>query len=115
MNATHDRIAHADPTPFWVTRRGARIALIAAHVAAALSLLVELVYPITGPIVGDAHGAERVAALEFFASYAIYGFVGCCVLVMLGRVLRRLTMRAEHYYDNGGGDESAGDGSGGDG
>lgn len=93
---THDPAAPGRTAPFWVTRRGARIALVAAHVAAALTLLAELVHP----IVGAEHGAERIAALEFFGSYAIYGFVGCCVLVLLGRVLRRLVMRGERYYES---------------
>lgn len=82
------------PTPFWVTRRGARVALIAAHLAAAAVLLAELIHPLSR----DGHDVERVPALEFFGSYALYGFVGCCVLVLLGRVLRRLVMRDERYY-----------------
>jgi hypothetical protein len=82
---------------FWVTRRGARIALIALHVAALIAVAVELVFPFPE----DAHAVERVHALDFTASYAIYGFVACVILVLLGIVLRRLVMRDENYYREG--------------
>ena len=84
-----------EQTPlFWVTRRGARIALVALHVAALIAVAVELVFPFPE----DAHAVERVHALDFPASYAIYGFVACVILVLLGIVLRRLVMRDEDYY-----------------
>ena len=79
---------------FWVSRRGARIALIALHVAAAIAVLIELLRPFPP----DAHAIERVHTLDFLASYAVYGFVSCVILVLLGLVLRRLVMRDEHYY-----------------
>ncbi|MEM6569420.1 MAG: hypothetical protein AAF726_00650 [Planctomycetota bacterium] len=31
--------------------------------------------------------------------YAIYGFVGCAVLVLLAKEMRRVVMRSEDYYD----------------
>lgn len=84
-----------EQTPlFWVTRRGARIALVALHVAALIAVAVELLFPFPE----DAHAVERVHALDFPASYAIYGFVACVILVLLGIVLRRLVMRDEDYY-----------------
>ncbi len=82
---------------FWVTRRGARIALIALHVAALIAVAIELVLPFPE----DSHAVERVHALDFPASYAIYGFVACVILVLLGIVLRRLVMRDEDYYREG--------------
>ena len=88
---------HEDPPLFWVTRRGARIALIALHIAAAIAVLIEIVRPFAE----DAHAVERVHALDFPASYAIYGFIACVVLVLLGRVLRRLVRRDEDYYGDG--------------
>lgn len=81
--------------PFWVSRRGARIALVALHAAALVALLTELVRPIPA----DAHAVERVQALDFLASYAVWGFVSCVILVLLGLVLRRLVMRDEGYYE----------------
>ncbi len=82
---------------FWVTRRGARIALIALHVAAFIAVAIELIFPFPE----DGHAVERVHALDFPASYAIYGFVACVILVLLGIVLRRLVMRDEDYYREG--------------
>ena len=45
------------------------------------------------------HLAERAASLEFVGSFALYGFVSCVALVIMGKGLRRLTMRSEDYYD----------------
>lgn len=84
--------------PFWVTRKGARIAVTVLHVAAALALLIELFRPFPA----DSHAVERMHALDFTASYAIYGFVACVALVLIGRLLRRLVMRHENYYDGDG-------------
>lgn len=83
---------------FWVTRKGARLALVSLHVAAALAVLVEFIRPFPA----DSHAVERVHALDFLASYALYGFVACVVLVLIGRILRRLVMRDENYYDGDG-------------
>jgi hypothetical protein len=80
---------------FWVTRRAARFALYALHTAAVIAVAVE----VARPLGSDGHGVERVAALEFPASYALYGFVACVLLVVLGRGLRRLVMRDERYYE----------------
>ena len=83
---------------FWVSREAARRALIALHAAAAVAVLIELIFPFGD----DGHAVERVHALDFWASYAIYGFIACVVLVLLGRVLRRLVMRDERYYGDQG-------------
>jgi len=79
---------------FRATGNGARTALIALHAAALAAVLAEWLYPLSR----DAHGVERVPALDFFASYAVFGFVACVILVLLGIVLRRLVMRSEDYY-----------------
>lgn len=80
---------------FWVSRKAARIALTALHIAAFVAVAVELLWPFPD----DAHAVERIHALDFPASYAIYGFVSCVLLVLVGRVLRRLVMRDEDYYE----------------
>jgi len=80
--------------PFWVTKRGAGIALAVLHAAAVAAVLVELLRPFPE----DVHAVERAHALDFTASYAIYGFIACVVLVLLGRLLRRIVMRPEDYY-----------------
>ncbi|MEM7257690.1 MAG: hypothetical protein AAF404_09905 [Pseudomonadota bacterium] len=33
------------------------------------------------------------------AFYAIYGFVGCVVLVLIAKEMRKVLMRREDYYD----------------
>lgn len=102
MNAPHDSTPSEGiggrPGLFWVSRRAALIAVRAGLVAASLSILVEYLYPFSAA----AHGVKRVAALEFLGSYAIYGFVGCVLLVLLGRGLRRLVRRDEDHYGEGG-------------
>ena len=80
---------------YWVTRAAARRALIALHAIALLVVLIEIAMPFGA----DGHGVERVHVLEFPGSYAIYGFIACVILVLLGRLLRRLVMRAEDVYD----------------
>jgi len=66
----------------------------------------ELFRPLGGgaPVTGDEadavhHLAERAGALEFVGSFALYGFVSCVALVIMGKGLRRLAMRPEDYYD----------------
>lgn len=46
--------------------------------------------------------AERIPGF-----YALYGFVGCVVLVLAAKELRKVVMRPEDYYDpkDDGGDE----------
>lgn len=36
---------------------------------------------------------------EFPAFYAVYGFVACVVLVIAAKLMRKLVMRKEDYYD----------------
>ncbi len=40
------------------------------------------------------HAWEKIPAF-----YAIYGFVGCVVLVLIAREMRKFLMRGEDYYD----------------
>lgn len=45
---------------------------------------------------------HRHAEAEFdgwFGFYALYGFFACVALVLAAKVLRRMVMRAEDYYD----------------
>ena len=39
------------------------------------------------------------AAEWLFGFYGFYGFVGCVTLVLLAKVLRRIVMRPEDYWD----------------
>lgn len=93
INDTNDSKRTA---PFWVTPAGAKIVLRVLYACAAISILLEIIHPFDA----DGHGVERIHALDFLGSYAMYGFIGCVVLVLLGRVLRRLVMRKENYYSS---------------
>lgn len=75
----------------------ARIVLIVLHAAALVAVLTEWFYPFPA----DSHAVERVPVLDFPASYAVYGFTACVILVLLGLLLRRLVMRDENYYGGG--------------
>lgn len=33
------------------------------------------------------------------AFYAIYGFIGCVILVLIAKVMRKVLMKKEDYYD----------------
>lgn len=83
--------------PFLITRTAARYALVVLHAAALLVVCIEYLYPFSEA----GHGIERVHALDFLASYALYGFTACVALVLMGRLLRRGVMRDENYYDGG--------------
>jgi len=46
---------------------------------------------------------HRHAEAEFdgvFGFYALYGFVACVTLVLTAKLLRRVVMRPEDYYDH---------------
>lgn len=78
-----------------VTRAAGIRAVVLLHVLALLVVGIELFLPLDH----DGHGVERVGALDFPASYAVYGFTACVLLVLLGRWLRRAVMRGENYYE----------------
>lgn len=41
----------------------------------------------------------HVGAEEIPGFYAVYGFVGCVVLVLVAKEMRKVVMRDETYYD----------------
>lgn len=45
------------------------------------------------------HRHEDISFAEWFGFYGFYGFVGCVTLVLAAKVLRRLVMREEDYYE----------------
>ena len=84
----------------WVSRGAARRVLVALHAAALAVVGVEMLAPFdddSRPHL-EGHSVERFSALDFPGSYALYGFVGCVALVLLGKLLRRAVLRDEHYY-----------------
>lgn len=45
------------------------------------------------------HRHAETAFDGWLGAYGVYGFVGCVLLVMAARLLRRVVMRSEDYYD----------------
>ena len=45
------------------------------------------------------HRHEDFKTAELFGFYGAYGFVGCVILVLVAKVLRKIVMRNEDYYD----------------
>jgi hypothetical protein len=46
------------------------------------------------------HRHAETAFDGWFGYYALYGFVACVALVLAAKVLRRIVMRREDYYDD---------------
>jgi hypothetical protein len=46
------------------------------------------------------HRHAEVGFDGWFSFYALYGFFACVALVLAAKVLRRLVMRREDYYDH---------------
>ena len=46
----------------------------------------------------DRHTSHPLESVPGF--YAIYGFIGCVVLVVVAKGMRHFLMRSEDYYDN---------------
>jgi hypothetical protein len=45
------------------------------------------------------HRHAETAFDGWFGFYGVYGFVACVALVLAAKLLRRLVMRSEDYYD----------------
>jgi hypothetical protein len=45
------------------------------------------------------HKHEEFGFAGWFAFFAVYGFVACVTLVVAAKVLRRVVMRPEDYYE----------------
>jgi len=60
---------------------------------------------------GDDHGDAHHSYVTIDAwpgFYAVYGFVGCVILVLLAKEMRKVVMRDERYYEASGGDDEPG-------
>jgi hypothetical protein len=53
-------------------------------------------------VAGDlaVHRHAETAFDGWFGFYGLYGFVACVVLVLAAKMLRRIVMRREDYYDD---------------
>ena len=80
----------ASDDPRWLDRpENVRKVYLAVWVACGLLLLVELFI--------DKHG--EVGIEHWFGFHGFYGFVACVGLVLAAKLLRRLVIRPEDYYD----------------
>lgn len=61
-------------------------------------LLMVCVLLLAADLAVDRHSYHPLE--EFTGFYALYGFVACVSLVLLARVMRRLVMRREDYWDD---------------
>ena len=52
-------------------------------------------------VIGDLviHRHAETAFDGWFGFYGVYGFVACVALVLAAKLLRRIVMRPEDYYD----------------
>jgi hypothetical protein len=92
----------SEHTGGWVTPAAARRVLVALHLSALAAVAIELLVPFAdhaGEEGNGGHAVERIASLDFVGSYALYGFVGCVALVLVGKLLRIAVMRDERYYE----------------
>jgi uncharacterized membrane protein YeaQ/YmgE (transglycosylase-associated protein family) len=80
---------HEGHPPSSVGPRATRIILGIFFAACALAVLADFV----------AHRHVEHPWEGLFAFYALWGFVGIVVLVFLSKLLRRIVMRPEDYYD----------------
>jgi hypothetical protein len=74
----------------WIDRpRNVRKIYLGLWIFGALLALADLVV----------HRHAEAGIDGWFGFYALYGFVACVALVLAAKVLRRVVMRAEDYYD----------------
>ena len=63
-----------------------------------MGFFVALVLVLVAELFVDMHG--QFAVEHFFGFYAVYGFIAYVTLIFVAKLLRRLLMRREDYYDN---------------
>jgi hypothetical protein len=88
-----DMPTHSEPPtddPRWLDRPGS-VGVVIRILAglSALSVLADFFY----------HKHGEYGFQEWFAFDAIYGFVACVGLVLTAKIVRKVLMRSEDYYD----------------
>ena len=91
----------AEKPRFLDNPRNVRASLWGFYALCAAAVVFELLRPL-GLADTDLHAPERAPALAFVGAFALYGFVSCVTLVLLGRGLRRLMGRPEDFYPRSG-------------
>ena len=70
--------------------RTIRRILAVLHIACASLFLSDLIF--------YRHVVDPIEEIVGF--YGLYGFIACWLLVILAKLMRRILMRGENYYDN---------------
>ena len=74
----------------WIEKRKNVVLMVRIFLAISIGLLLlDLVI----------HRHELFSWEAWFGFYGFYGFIACVVLVFAAKVLRKLIMRQENYYD----------------
>jgi hypothetical protein len=82
---------NANGPPRWLDRAGnVRKVYYSVWIACGLLLLAELFI--------DKHGEVEIE--RFFGFHGFYGLIACVVLVLAAKLLRRVLIRPENYYDD---------------
>jgi len=96
--STHDSPEPSLPERVYFLDRPANVKLVLRIFFALSGVLILLdLLPLIGLWPYKDHVHHAVEELPGF--YAIYGLVGCVVLVLAAKVLRKIVMRGEDYYD----------------
>lgn len=80
-----------------------------------VDLLLRILYAVSAVLVAldlFVHRHTEHPWEHLIAFYPLYGFVGIVVLVLLAKVLRKLVMRPEDYYERAAGDDAVHDAGG---
>ncbi len=79
-----------DEKKYWLDdRRNVDRLVYGFYVVCAVIFAIDVFVPKHGPF----------AIEHLFGFYGWYGFVSCVALVLMAKVLRRMVMRGEDYYD----------------
>jgi hypothetical protein len=93
MRETDDDTTHSSAlgeARYWLDdRRNVDRIVYGLYGICALLLAIDVLIPKHGPF----------AIEHFWGFYGIYGFVACVGLVLAARLMRRVLMRPEDYYD----------------
>ncbi|MDX1496096.1 MAG: hypothetical protein R3352_00940 [Salinisphaeraceae bacterium] len=75
---------------FWLRKPVVNTLIYILCALCAASILLDLVI----------HRHEIVSFAEFFGFYGWFGFIACVALVLAAKIMRRVLMRPEDYYDS---------------
>jgi hypothetical protein len=89
-NSLHSHQSELDERSYWLDRPGNVNRLVyGLYGLCALVLVIDVFFPKHSPFPIE----------HTFGFYGLFGFFACVGLVLVAKVLRRLVMRPEDYYD----------------